>query len=62
VMKKMTGISTILMSAALISGIYGMNFRYMPELQAQNGYYFALGGMALVAFLLWVIFRAIRWF
>jgi magnesium transporter len=62
VMKKMTGISTILMSAALIAGVYGMNFKNMPELQAQNGYYLALGGMALVAIVLAIIFRVIRWF
>ncbi|HLO97662.1 MAG TPA: magnesium/cobalt transporter CorA, partial [Fimbriimonas sp.] len=30
VMKKMTVISTILMTAALIAGIYGMNFKHMP--------------------------------
>ncbi len=62
VMKKMTGISTILMSAALISGIYGMNFQNIPELKAHDGYYLALGGMVLVAGILWGIFRAIRWF
>lgn len=62
VMKKMTGISTILMTAALIAGIYGMNFQNMPELHTQNGYYVALAGMAVVALVLWIIFKAIRWF
>jgi len=41
VMKKMTVISTVLMSAALIAGIYGMNFRHMPELEWPLGYLFA---------------------
>ncbi len=49
VMKTLTGISTILMSAALISGIYGMNFKNMPELNTRYGYYFALGSMVAVA-------------
>lgn len=42
VMKTLTGISTILMSAALISGIYGMNFKNMPELNWRNGYFIFL--------------------
>jgi magnesium transporter len=62
VMKKMTGISTILMSAALISGIYGMNFANMPELKAPNGYYLALAGMAGVSVVLALIFKRIGWF
>ncbi len=41
VMKKMTVISTVLMSSALIAGIYGMNFKNMPELEWPLGYLFA---------------------
>jgi magnesium transporter len=33
----------------LLSGIYGMNFRYMPELEWRYGYYAVLAFMALVA-------------
>ena len=42
VMKKMTVISTVLMTCALVAGIYGMNFKYMPELEWYVGYPFAL--------------------
>lgn len=62
VMKTLTGISTILMSAALIAGIYGMNFKYMPELNTRYGYPSALLSMALVAGGLAVYFRRIKWF
>jgi magnesium transporter len=62
VMKTLTGISTILMSAALISGIYGMNFKHMPELETRYGYYAALGAMVAVAGGLAVYFRRIKWF
>lgn len=62
VMKTLTGISTILMSAALISGIFGMNFKNMPELTTRYGYYYALGGMLLVAGGLAAYFRRIKWF
>ena len=62
VMKTMTGISTILMSTALIAGIYGMNFENMPELRTHYGYFFTLGAMAAVSLGLALFFRRIKWF
>jgi magnesium transporter len=62
VMKTLTVISTMLMSASLIAGIYGMNFRNMPELQWQYGYFGALGLMVTVVALLAVYFKRIGWF
>jgi magnesium transporter len=62
VMKTLTVISTILMSATLIAGIYGMNFKNMPELNWHNGYYMALGAMLAIAVGLAVFFRKIKWF
>jgi magnesium transporter len=62
VMKTMTGISTILMSAALITGVYGMNFENMPELKTKYGYYGALTAMAVVATVLAWFFKRIKWF
>jgi magnesium transporter len=62
VMKTMTGISTILMSAALIAGIYGMNFENMPELHTHYGYFFTLAAMAAVSLGLALFFRRIKWF
>jgi magnesium transporter len=61
VMKRMTALSTILMSAALVSGIYGMNFTHMPELQWQYGYYLALGLMLAIVIGLIIFFRWIKW-
>lgn len=55
VMRVLTVASVILMSAALIAGIYGMNFRFMPELRWPLGYPLVLGSMAVIAaFELWV--------
>jgi len=62
VMKTMTGVSTVLMSASLITGVYGMNFEHMPELKARYGYYFALAAMAGVAAILTWFFKRIKWF
>lgn len=61
VMKKMTILSTVLMTMALIAGIYGMNFAIMPELKWTYGYPFALGLMIASAILILAIFRRIKW-
>jgi magnesium transporter len=61
VVKKMTVLSTVLMTMALVAGIYGMNFDRMPELHWAFGYPFALGLMGLSAVITIVIFRKIRW-
>jgi magnesium transporter len=59
--KRMTAVTAILMVNALIAGIYGMNFRYMPELEWQYGYAWALGLMVAFSIALWITFRRIRW-
>jgi magnesium transporter len=61
IMKTMTSWGAILFSAGLIAGIYGMNFRHMPELHWMFGYPFALGLMVLVTYLLWRWFRKRGW-
>jgi magnesium transporter len=61
VMKRMTAVSTILMTMAIIPGVYGMNFVRMPELQWFNGYYWALGLMLLVGSSVVIFFRWIKW-
>jgi magnesium transporter len=61
VMRILTVISTILMSCALIAGIYGMNFAYMPELQWKAGYPFAGAMMVLVGIVEWYIFKRKGW-
>jgi magnesium transporter len=61
VMKKMTSWGAILIVATLIAGIYGMNFRHMPELHWQYGYAMALGLMAVSTFVLWRYFKRKNW-
>ena len=62
VMKTLTASSIILMTMSLIAGIYGMNFRHMPELGWGSGYYLALGLMAVVALGLGIAFKKRDWF
>ena len=61
VVKRLTSYSIILMSISIIAGIYGMNFKYMPELNWQFGYPFALGLMVLIASVEVGIFRRVGW-
>jgi magnesium transporter len=62
IMKVLTIITTIMMPLSLIAGIYGMNFRYMPELQWRYGYFAVLGVMALLAGVMMAVFRRRGWF
>jgi magnesium transporter len=61
VMKRLTSISTILMSVTLIAGIYGMNFDVMPELKWRFGYVFALLSMVGVGFALYKYLKKVKW-
>ena len=61
IMKRLTSISTILMSVTLIAGIYGMNFIFMPELKWRYGYVIALLTMVAVGLALYVYFKKIEW-
>jgi len=56
VIKTLTIVATVMMPLTVIVGLYGMNFKYMPELEWKYGYFFALGIMAFVAIItLWFI-------
>lgn len=57
----MTAWSIILMSMTLVAGIYGMNFRHMPELAWRFGYALSLVFMFLIGLVLWTFFRRKRW-
>ncbi|MDH5681576.1 MAG: magnesium/cobalt transporter CorA [Spirochaetota bacterium] len=48
-MKVLTSIATIFIPLTFIAGIYGMNFKYMPELAWDYAYFSVLGFMLLVA-------------
>lgn len=61
IMKRLTSISTILMSVTLIASIYGMNFLIMPELEWRYGYVFALSIMLAIGVILFMFLRRTRW-
>jgi magnesium transporter len=61
VMKVLTMITTIMMPLSLIAGIYGMNFKFMPELESRHGYFATLVAMGLIALAEVIYFRKKKW-
>lgn len=53
--------AAILAVPTALAGIYGMNFRYMPELELRYGYFGMVGIMATLCGLLWFRFRRAGW-
>jgi magnesium transporter len=61
VMKVLTIIATIFIPLTFIAGIYGMNFKYMPELDLPWGYPVVLGIMGVVTLGMIFFFRRKGW-
>jgi magnesium transporter len=61
VMKVLTIISTIFIPLTFLAGIYGMNFRNMPELEWPWGYFATLGVMAVIAAAMLTYFKRKKW-
>ena len=61
VMKVLTIVTTIFIPLSFVAGIYGMNFRNMPELDWHYGYPLSLGLMLGVAAALVYYFRRKGW-
>lgn len=61
VMRLLTVIATFLMTMALVTGWYGMNFKHMPELDWPWTYPALIGVMALIAGAEWWFFKRKGW-
>lgn len=61
IMKVLTIIATIFIPLTFIAGIYGMNFKYIPELQYENGYFVLLGVMLVIFLVMLLYFRSKKW-
>jgi len=61
VMKFLTIIATIFMPLSFICGVYGMNFKYMPELEWRYGYPAAMLVMLAIAVVMLLFFRKKDW-
>ena len=61
VMKQLSAWAAIVLVPTLIAGVYGMNFRHMPELDWRLGYPLALAMMLVASSTLYVLFRRRDW-
>ena len=57
IMKVLTIIATIFIPLTFIAGIYGMNFKYMPELEWHWGYPFAIFVMVIIVAVMFMWFK-----
>jgi len=61
VMKFLTVIGTIFMPLTFLVGVYGMNFKHMPELEWHNGYFLLWGLMIGLSVAMIIYFKRRRW-
>ena len=61
IMKVLTIIATIFMPLTFLAGVYGMNFKYMPELEWRWGYFVLWGVMVVIAMIMLNYFRRKKW-
>jgi magnesium transporter len=62
IMKVLTTIATIFMPLSFLAGVYGMNFRSMPGLEWQWGFWAMVGVMSVILVAMMAYFRTRRWF
>jgi magnesium transporter len=61
VVKRISGYAALIAVPTFISGVYGMNFEHMPELDSPAGYPLVLALMAATIVVLFSILRRARW-
>ena len=60
-MKLITSLALIIMIPTLITGIFGMNFTYMPFTDMKYGFYYVAAGMAIISAAILGVFKLIDW-
>lgn len=61
IMRVFTAMTTVFMPLTVITGIYGMNFTNMPELDWKYGYFIVIGLMVTLGLSMFFIFRKKDW-
>ena len=61
IMKVLTIIATVFMPLTFLVGVYGTNFKYLPELEWRWGYFALWGVMIIIAIFMLLFFRRKKW-
>ncbi len=56
IMRTLTALTAIFLPMTLITGVFGMNHEFMPLLKDRYGFWITIGGMAMVAVVLGLVF------
>ena len=62
IMKRLTVVSTIFIPLTFFAGIWGMNFKFMPELDWEYGYFYAWFVMLAIAIIVYWFFKKKKWY
>lgn len=62
IMKRLTIVSTIFIPLTFFAGVWGMNFKFMPELGWKYGYFYAWIVMFVVAVTVYWFFKKKKWY
>lgn len=61
IMKVLSIISTIMLPLAFMTGLYGMNFKFMPGLTNPVGFWIMILAMLILSILMMIFFRSRKW-
>lgn len=59
--KRLAAWAALFAIPTMLAGIYGMNFKHMPELEWEYGYYFSIFLMVMADFLIYRAFKKSNW-
>ena len=61
IISRLTILSAVFIPLTFMAGVWGMNFKYMPELDYRWGYLIAISSMLLIGVIVFIYFRIKKW-